>query len=306
MRPTNPFFGAGHDWKKSVLTLLLTLWLGLATQMTLFTPTVLASTNGILPDGTLLRHANTVIGPNQVVEEVVVVGHDVTVEGTVTDNLIVINGNIHLTETAKTGLVMDIGGQVTTSHGAKVRNVVSLWFRGPFQNSLAVGSVGLLVVWVIRIIISAFVLVMPVIVSFLIKPWLLPIKDYLGNSARKTGLAGLFTMVLAVGLAMLFATTIIGLPIAVVVVCVYGLMGLVGLSAASVWIGDMATHGQVYERPLWLQSLIGATLLMAFANVPLFGTLLLLLIWLLGSGAVSFFLMAQWRRWRTTRRMKRA
>lgn len=294
------------SWGKFISVLFVTFFLVIAMQTTLFKSSALANSSGVLPDGTLIRHADTVISPSQTVEEVVVVGHNVTVQGRVTDNLIVINGNVYLTKTAKTGLILDIGGQVTSEPGAKVQNMVSLWFKGPFQNSLAVGSVGMLLVWALRVVVSVLLLAIPVVISFFIKPWQGVMMNSLRDSARKAGFAGLLTTVLALGLGMLFAITVIGIPIAVFVFVVYVFLGLIGLSLVSVWIGEFATRGQLDEKPKWLQSLIGATFLMAFSNIPLFGPLLLMVVWLLGNGAVSFFVMEKIREWRKLRKLKKA
>lgn len=292
------------SWGKFISVLFVTFFLVIAMQTTLFKSSALANSSGVLPDGTLIRHADTVISPSQTVEEVVVVGHNVTVQGRVTDNLIVINGNVYLTKTAKTGLILDIGGQVTSEPGAKVQNMVSLWFKGPFQNSLAVGSVGMLLVWALRVAVSVLLLAIPVVISFFIKPWQGVMMNSLRDSARKAGFAGLLTTVLALGLGMLFAITVIGIPIAVFVFVVYVFLGLIGLSLVSVWIGEFATRGQLDEKPKWLQSLIGATFLMAFSNIPLFGPLLLMVVWLLGNGAVSFFVMEKIREWRKLRKLQ--
>lgn len=294
------------SWGKFISVLFVTFFLVIAMQTTLFKSSALANSSGVLPDGTLIRYADTVISPSQTVEEVVVVGHNVTVQGRVTDNLIVINGNVYLTKTAKTGLILDIGGQVTSEPGAKVQNMVSLWFKGPFQNSLAVGSVGMLLVWALRVAVSVLLLAIPVVISFFIKPWQGVMMNSLRDSARKAGFAGLLTTVLALGLGMLFAITVIGIPIAVFVFVVYVFLGLIGLSLVSVWIGEFATRGQLDEKPKWLQSLIGATFLMAFSNIPLFGPLLLMVVWLLGNGAVSFFVMEKIREWRKLRKLKKA
>lgn len=291
---------------KIILAFLSTFLLAVFIQSVIFRPAAWASTGGVLPDGTIVSHANTVIPVSQTVEEVVVVGHDVTVNGTITDNLVVINGNIHLSATARTGLIIDIGGQVTTEPGAKMKNVLSLWFKGPFQNSLAVGTVGLVLMWVMRVMVSVLLLVTPVVLAFFMQPVMEPMVDYLRQSARKTGSAGLLATVLAAGLAMLFAITVVGLPVAAILVGLYVLTGMVGLAVSSFWIGEFVTRGQINARPVWLQTLIGTTFLMAFSNVPLVGPLLLMLFWLLGTGAVSLFGIAKLRAWRTRRRLRKA
>lgn len=311
MQPFKPRRSAGRSMVQARWTLLVVFMLSLAVTACalVFFPqkafaSTVTSTVNTLPDGTIIRHSATLISRNQIVEDVVVFGHDVTVLGTVSDNLLVVNGNVNLGPQAHVGLVIDLGGQVITQPGAKLKNVMSFWLHGPIQNSAAVGAVGLVLVWVGRLMLSVLVVVVPVAVSFLLRPWLVPLQGYLKQSARRAGVIGLLSSLLVFGLALLFAVTIAGLPVSAVIMLSYVGVGFAGLSVASVWIGGLANRFQPSQQPVWLQSLIGATFLMAFMNVPLFGPLIFLAVWLLGYGAVSSWMIERAQQFRRNRSSK--
>jgi hypothetical protein len=61
----------------------------------------------------IFEHQDTIVPENQTVEDVVVVGGDATILGTVNDSVIVLNGNVDLKASAKiNGFVLVIGGNV--------------------------------------------------------------------------------------------------------------------------------------------------------------------------------------------------
>lgn len=288
---------------------------GLVVMMTIAflwmsSPTTAEAASLTFPDGTLVKSANTVINPKQRVEEVLVIGHDVTVYGRVSDNLVVLNGNVQLRPGASVGLVLDIGGRVDVATGASTKDVVSIGYRGPFQNSLAVGAAGLTLWWMIRITLSAALVAVPVVGSLLLRPWLSEAVDYLRSSARRSGVAGLLSTAIFVGVGLLFAISMIGLPLAALDFVVYAVAGALGLSVVSFWIGGMVTREFSGDRttefgrfrPDWMKALFGATFIMAFSNVPLFGPLLLLVLWMLGLGTISLWLVSKWRFRRSARK----
>ncbi|MCL6517084.1 hypothetical protein [Alicyclobacillus sp.] len=242
----------------------------------------------------VLSRQMVTIPQGEVAEDVLVIGNDATVSGVVYDNLVVVGGDIHLTGTARAGVVIDLGGHLTEDPGAHANAVFTLSFRQPFLNSLAIGSALVVAVWSLRLALSAALVALPVLVSVLLRSYLDRPVSFVSQSVRRTGLMGLLVSVVFGALGTVAAITVVGLPITAILLCVYAGIGVVGLGGVSAWIGRMTVFGAP-ERPLWLRTLLGATFLMAFGNIPMVGPILLTIAWWVGVGAVT---MWAWRGWR--------
>ncbi|MCL6601086.1 MAG: hypothetical protein K6T81_20485, partial [Alicyclobacillus macrosporangiidus] len=239
------------------------------------------------------------IPQGEVAEDVLVIGNDATVSGVVYDNLVVVGGDIHLTGTARAGVVIDLGGHLTQDPGAHANAVFTLSFRQPFLNSLAIGSALVVAVWALRLALSAGLVALPVIVSVVLRSHLAGPVSYMERSVRRTGLMGLLVSVLFLTLGAISAITVIGLPVTAILLCGYLVLGVVGLTGVSAWIGRMTRFG-TQERPVWLQTLLGSTFLMAFGNIPMVGPILLAIAWWVGVGAVTMWVWQGWQSQRKT------
>jgi hypothetical protein len=229
------------------------------------------------------------------VDEVLVIGNDAIISGTVADAVVVINGNIHLTSTARTGVVIDLGGQVTQDPGAHADGVYTLSFSRPFLNSLTVGSALVIAIWAMRLALSAALVAFPVLFSLIFRSILNVPVSYLETSVRRTGLTGVLVSVVFAAVAGITAITIIGLPVSAILLLLYAIVGLIGFTCVSLWVGRMAKVGGIQEPSIWLQALIGATFVVAFGNLPLMGPFLLMIAWLVGIGAVTMWIWQGWQ-----------
>jgi hypothetical protein len=217
----------------------------------------------------------------------------------VTDTLVVVNGNVHLTSTARTGIVIDLGGQITQDPGARADAVYSLSFQQPFLNSLLVGSVLALTVWAMRLAMSVALISFPVALAFIFRSRLERPVSYLETSLRRSALTGVLTSVVFFAFSGVVAITIIGLPIAVILLLLYVMIGLLGFSSVSVWLGSMVNLRGVHNPPVWLRALVGAVFIVAFGNIPVVGPILLVALWLVGMGSVTAWV---WQRRKSRRR----
>lgn len=266
--------------------------------------------SGSLPKAYASGHAiwsqsPTTVPAGQTVEDVVVIGNQADISGRVLDTVIVINGDVHLTSTAKADVVISIGGHIVQDPGARVHTLYSLSFSTPLRNSLEVSAVLLAALWSLRLAGSASLLLLPLLLSFLVKPMLNRTMVYIESSARRTLLTGLLASIGFLAVMALLALTIVGLPLAALLLLLYALLGLIGLTAVSTWIGKNVNPQSRQEKPLWLQSLIGAALIMAFSNVPLIGPFIFALLWILGIGASVSYLWVSGSQLRKTRRERR-
>lgn len=235
----------------------------------------------------------------EIAEDVLVFGNNATISGTVTGTLVVISGNIHLNSTARTDIVIDLGGHLTQDPGAHANAVYTLAFSQPFINSITVGSALVVAIWAMRLALSAALVAFPVVLALIFRSRLEHPVSYLERSVRRAGLTGILTSVIFIALSVITAITIIGLPVTAIMLLVYAIIGLVGFTCISVWLGRVTNFGGIQERPIWLQTLIGATFVMAFGNIPLVGPILLIIAWLAGVGAVTTWI---WQGWQSRKR----
>lgn len=243
-----------------------------------------------------IHQTPTYIGKNQTVENIVVFGSQADIDGTVTDTVIVIGGDVHLGSTAKAGMVIDWGGAVKIDPGARIGDLHTLSWNRTLRNSMIVGSSLVLLFWVLRLSLSTVLIIVPTLLTLALQPWLHRPLAYLEKSARRMVVIGFLATVVLLAIASLFAVTVIGLPLAVLLFLLYALAGFIGLAVTAVWIGKLAALHHLPEKQLWLQGLVGSTLIMAFANVPLIGPFLLLLLWLAGCGTISVWLWQKGRK----------
>ncbi|WP_026974654.1 hypothetical protein [Alicyclobacillus contaminans] len=239
------------------------------------------------------RHA-VVIPAGEKAEDVLVIGNNATVSGTVTDTIVVLQGTVHLTSTARVDTVINVGGQVTEDPGAHVGAVYTLAFTQPFLNSLSLGVAMVVALWAVRLALSAALVAVPTVLALLVQARLHAPVSYLEKSVRRTGLTGLLATVGAAILCAITAIIIIGLPVTAVLLLLYTLVGCVGLTCVSYWLGGLTKIGRVQDGPIWLKTLVGATFMMAFGNIPVVGPVLLMVAWLVGIGCVTAWL---WQRW---------
>lgn len=263
-----------------------------ATMMTMLpTPVVYA----VGMDKAIISHQATLIQRGQVVEDVVVLGHDVVVAGDVSEILVVINGDIHLTSSSRTGIVIDLGGTVRQDVGAHVNAVYQSALSTPFWNGALFGGTFALVLWLGMLAVSIGLVILSVLLSYALRHQVKAPLSQIERSGRRVGMTGVFASLAILAMSALCAVTIVGLPLAGLLLLLYLTAGVVGFSIVALWLGKLALRHSPTERPVWLTSLIGASLLMAFTNIPFVGLVLFLISWLMGIGTITAWLADIWR-----------
>lgn len=253
-------------------------------------PVAYAATRNI---ETIVRGQPTTIPQNEVVEDVLVLGHNVTVKGHITELLVVMDGNIRLASSSRTGIVVDIGGSIKQEPGAHVEGVYHLSLNSPFWNGTLFGLVVALALWAAGLALNVALVLVSVLVSLGIGRLRIPLANE-DRSVRRIGLLGTLISVAVLSVCSLLALTMLALPVAAILVVLYVATGVMGLSVTSLWIGRIVFRNTPSQRPVWLLSLIGSSLTAAFMNIPLIGVLLFCILWLIGIGAVARWLSEAW------------
>jgi hypothetical protein len=234
----------------------------------------------------MMSHHDTTIHQGQQIEDVLILGHNVTVSGEVSQILVVLNGNIHLTSTSRSGIVVSLGGTIQQDAGAHVNAIYRASLVTPFWDGTLFGGVFVFFLWASMLGVSLGLILTSALFALILQRrmsgWLAQVEQ----SLRKTGIIGFLTSLIVLALACLCAVTVVGLPIAGILLFVYIFAGLMGFSVISLWVGKLSLRNRGKDRADWLYCLIGATVLIAFFNIPIIGLLLFFVSWLVGVGAM--------------------
>jgi hypothetical protein len=239
------------------------------------------------------RHA-TFIRNGQVIDDAFVLGHNVQVAGNVNEMIVVIDGDIHLLSTTRADVIVDVGGRVAFDPGAHVNKLIHISLHTPFWNGAVIGIFSALLLWVGTFLVSVGLGLVAVAMAWGLRSDIQTPLQLLEQSVRRAGFAGLLTSVLTLAISGLFAATLFGIPLAVVMAVLYVGMGIIGLSVVAVWVGRLFFRDKMSDRPLWVYALAGVSLLIAFINVPFIGIVLFLMMWMIAVGVSMIWFWKFW------------
>ncbi|MCF6093026.1 hypothetical protein L1765_03335 [Microaerobacter geothermalis] len=224
---------------------------------------------------------DTVIPKEQIADNVVVIGGNATIYGSVRDAVIVIDGNLSIKDSARImGLVLVVGGKIVQEPGAQVTdNVLNITFNDTVVNSLLIGGALLIGVWLLRIAFSFILVILPLLTMLIMKDKLTPFEGMVRQSPLRLVVVGMITSLLLISLGILLSITIIGLPFVLILMVISFLFFMIGLAVVSQIISNQLPGSA--DWPKWLQVGFGAVVITSGINIPLIGGLFLLsLIWL--------------------------
>ncbi len=260
-------------------------------------------------DPPIIKFQDYTLKLGETASTVVVIGGDAVIAGTVTQNVVVIGGNVDIRPSALVGTsltrsdssIVVIGGHATVESGASVRGktveVTGLHIGG-LSRALAsdafVRPFGLIAVWwqllflpIVALVVSALLprQVRAVGRRARLRPW-----PSLGWGALGLLLTGVLLVVLAI--------TIVGLIVVVPVALVLPGLLLFCVVAVAAIIGErLVQSSERYRANIIVAAVVGALLLSVIQLVPVIGGLATVLVALTGFGAMlSAFV--EWRRGR--------
>ncbi|MDF9408891.1 MAG: hypothetical protein A4E52_01546 [Pelotomaculum sp. PtaB.Bin013] len=240
----------------------------------------------------VFEHSKTV-NEGQRVENVFLYGEDGIISGFVTDDVVVINGNLNLTSTARVnGAVFLLGGELTQEPGAQVRKGffhINLTNKNLNSLLLGVGAFGL--IELAKMFLALLILLISLASLFVFKNRVKKAKLMLQSNTQKVGLMGLFA---TIGLGLIFAAltvTIWGIPVAVLLGLILLILLSVGLGALSSIIGELLLKSFDWGQKPYYQVLIGSLFLVAFLNFPALGILWGILVFIFATGALAASLL---------------
>lgn len=237
-----------------------------------------------------------VVPAGQRTDAVVTWGRPVDIAGTVTDEVLVVWGDVTVRSTAVVqDRVIAIGGRVTTETGAEVRGgTFAVNFSSDTLNGLFLGLLGFGALEVAELLAIAGLVVWSVLVSLAfgrqLSEWLErhPLLVWRGFLAGAVAAVGL------VGTAVLIGLTVWGLPLSLLLVVIGGLGVAFGFAVLSLHAG--ASLVRIWpgedEPPVWLRTALGAAALGLLASFPLLGVLIALVGAVTALGTAALFVLA--------------
>lgn len=236
---------------------------------------------------------NKTVNEGQRVENVFLYGEDGIISGLVTDDVVVINGNLNLARTARVnGTVFLVGGKLTQEPGAQVgKGVFHINFANENFNSLLLGFCAFGLIELAKLLLAILIFLISLTSLFVFKNRVKKAKLMLQSNTQKVGLLGLFA---TIGLGLIFAAltvTIWGIPVAVLLGLILLILLSVGLGALSSVIGELLLKSFAWGQKPFYQVLIGSLFLVALLNFPALGMLWGILVFIFATGALASSLL---------------
>lgn len=224
----------------------------------------------------------------QTVESVLALSTDAHIAGTVQDIVLVINGDVYLEPTARIDLVIDIGGQVINPSNVTAKTgILRLSFTKKFMNELFLGLAMILGLWLVRLVISILGIVLLTGLGFLFRNRLKQEETLLKTYPLRLLSIGLAAFFIILGLIITLSLTVIGIPLAILILIIATGASLLGILPVLRHIGKAILSEKILEYPTLTQWFIFALLFVSVLNLPLLGFIVLLGVLLMSLGIVT-------------------
>ncbi|MFC9709098.1 hypothetical protein ACFTRD_13170 [Paenibacillus sp. NPDC056933] len=239
----------------------------------------------------LFEHSETTVPVGQTVDDLYVIGGNADILGHASGIVIVVNGNLHLSATARVdGTVVVIGGKITQDEGAVTGDdIYNITLDTGTQNSLLIGGGIVAGLWLIQLAGSLLLILIPLFFYLVggrkAKAW---VKRKPIASWRKQFYLGSLGSAILIAFSLLCIVTLVGIPLLLVVFLILFAALIMGMTSFSHMIGGFLQEKWIPNE--WVRLVIGASLIVAFMNIPLIGWLVWLLMMVLSLGTFTHWL----------------
>ena len=250
-------------------------------------------TSGLLAsDRSIIKIGSDVhIEKDMRVEDAVAVGGSVYVDGIVDGDAVAVGGTIHLGEESIIhGDAVTVGGTIEKAEGAMIYGTTVDVGSFDFENIFAGkhffgGHRGIPKVFTIIPLIGLFALVL--LLSVLIPAELGTVASNIKNEPIIMFLWGMLGVILIVPLAVMLAISIIGIALIPLEVLAVFLASLIGYIAVAIIIGKKLLRALNKDNPsVILSAILGVLILWLVGLIPIFGSIVKAIAWIIGFGAV--------------------
>jgi len=244
--------------------------------------------------GNIVNFADTEVSADTTLDTVIVMNGNATIAGKIKEDVVVVNGNAILAPTANIReRVIVLGGNLEAQPGAVIgKGVFHIGGNYPIASTLAAAGLIVLLLGFIKIVITITVIVIPILLAWLSKTKTQETSEIITQNPGKTVVTGLLGSLAVAALCVLLAFTLIGIPVAFILVLVVMAVSVWGLGAVCCAIGHVLPLKTVPgERGTFMSTLYGAILLGLVFNVPFVGFIILKVCLLVAFGAaiIGFF-----------------
>jgi len=262
----------------------------------------------LLPKYALADAIVTQVGGNPItvpeghsVETVLSVGTDARIAGSVTDAVLVINGNVYLEPKAQVDLVVDLGGHVYNSASKYPQTgVIEVNFSEKLLNESLLGGVILLGIWALRVVVSLLGIVFLTGLGYSMRNCLSSSESLLSTAfLRLFGIGTAFGMLL-VSFAVLLTLTVFGIPFASLIIILGVIAAVFGLIPVMQYVGTKVLSSTILEYPPLTRWLVQSILFVALISLPLIGLVFLIVMGLTGLGLALTISWTHFKRHKAT------
>lgn len=244
--------------------------------------------NGIIGKD-IVEWKDVVIPQDAVVDNVVVIGGNVTIAGTVKNEVVVINGNLTLQKTAKLSeRAFVIDGRIMQEEGAVVKkSFVNI--RPDSANLMSFLFAGSMVLFLefIKLAVGIFVVIIPPILAWGFQKKSSGFQMICERYFSKNIALGVLSSIAFLIVETLLIISIVGIPLAILFGVLFLVTIILGVSGLCMTIGvRIASNIGFIEKSIFIQTLCGSIAVALLINIPFAGIVVLLVAMLFGIGAV--------------------
>lgn len=261
----------------------------LALCLVLMTATVSPVLAATITGGNIVNFADTEVSADTTLDTVIVMNGNATIAGKIKEDVVVVNGNAILTPTANIReRVIVLGGNLEAQPGAVIgKGVFHIGGNYPIASTLAAAGLIVLLLGFIKIVITITIIVIPILVAWLWKTKTQEASEIITQNPGKIIMTGLLGSLAIAALCVLLALTLIGIPVALILVLMALAVSVWGLGAVCCAFGRVLPLKAVPgERGTFMSTLYGAILLGLVFNVPFVGVVILKVCLIVAFGAV--------------------
>ncbi|OLN32540.1 hypothetical protein [Desulfosporosinus metallidurans] len=253
--------------------------------------------------GTLLTQmgGNPVVVPvGQMIENVLAVGSDARIGGTVNDIVLVINGDTYLEPDSQVDLVIDLGGSVHNfSQRPAKKGIFELNFSLKFINNFLLAGAVVAGFWFLRFMGSLLGIILLTCLGYLLRNYVRQSsrrsEELLASSAARLFGIGTAVSLVFLALIILLSLTVIGIPLAILMLIANLIAVVFGIVPIMEYIGKKWLSVKLLEYPVLTSLLIEAIFFVALVNLPLIGVLFLVGSGIMGLGLVWTLLWLRYK-----------
>ena len=225
------------------------------------------------------------------VDDAVAVGGSVFVDGIVDGDAVAVGGTVHLSEEAIVhGDAVTVGGTIDQAEGAMIYgttvDVGAFDFKNIFEGkNFFNGFSGIPKIFTIIPLIGLFALVL--LLTILIPTELGAVASNIKNEPIVMFLWGMLGVFLIVPLAVMLVISIIGIALIPIEILAIFLTSLIGYIAVAIIIGKKLLRALNNDDPsIILSAILGVLILWLIGLIPIFGSIVKVIVWIIGFGAV--------------------